>query len=106
MNDETKEKSDLLAAIYSRTDYWVPFWSEGRDYNGIKIAIIVRVEPSESPKDQQQHGSGGPQSPKKHTDSPPLAEPSTAPKQVTTAGPGHDPMSLNSLIDTVMVTEI
>lgn len=60
----------------------MPFSLEGRDINDIKIAIIVRVEPSDSPKDQQQHGSGGPQSPKKHTDSPPLAEPSTAPKQV------------------------
>lgn len=42
---------------------------EGYKTKAIKIAIIVRVEPSDSPKDQQHQGSGGPQSPgKKQSD--------------------------------------
>lgn len=53
------------------------------DSKAVKIAIIVRVGPSDSPKDQQQPGSGGPQSPKKQSDSPPASQASTAPKQVT-----------------------
>jgi hypothetical protein len=78
------------------------------------------VEPSDSPKDQQHQGSGGPQSPaaKKQSDTPPIPQTSssTAIKQVKgflRVGLTREKISLshsltgnNGLIDRVMITEI
>lgn len=103
------KRSDLLQSNFYNQDYSA-LQIEGCDKKGFKIAIIVRVEPSDSPKDQQQLGSGGPHSPKKQSDSPPSTQASTAPKQVIRS---HNcrlfnlrQLIYNGLIDRVMVTEI